>query len=191
MLKCPQCGNENNLWKNGTHNGKQSYECQNCGKQFIDPQHRKNAAPGSRPKKERVKGTSGRPFIGENPLSPCCGVISVRKGKSHSKKHGTRDRYQCTNHKCAKTFTWPPVVKLSLAAPNPKEIRGEGNPHSRLSEKDVLEIIHRKASGENGREISEAIGASYSTVQGVLQGRTWGWLTGVTPTKSHSKALEA
>jgi transposase-like protein len=34
-MNCPKCGS-NNLRKNGHRRGKQNYQCQNCGRQFIE-----------------------------------------------------------------------------------------------------------------------------------------------------------
>lgn len=33
-IKCPKCGN-NEIWKAGKPNGKQQYQCKECGRKFI------------------------------------------------------------------------------------------------------------------------------------------------------------
>lgn len=56
--------------------------------------------------------------------------------------------------------------------------RGTKHAQCKLSEKDVLDIVHRYESGELAKDISADHGVVASHVGNIVSGRSWGWLTG-------------
>ena len=36
MRNCPSCGSDNWIKNGSIHNGKQKYQCKDCGRQFVD-----------------------------------------------------------------------------------------------------------------------------------------------------------
>lgn len=58
-------------------------------------------------------------------------------------------------------------------------VRGEKNANSRLSREDVLGIMDRVSRGESTASIKRTYFPDFSitTIQDVVSGKTWGWLT--------------
>lgn len=54
-----------------------------------------------------------------------------------------------------------------------RNVKGDRNPHARLTEADVLAIRARAASGENQHEISADYGISNVTVSAIHRRRNW------------------
>ena len=59
--------------------------------------------------------------------------------------------------------------------------RGEQNAQSVLSSDDVLRVMDMKRSGEAQRDIAQRFGIAEMTVSDIVNGRRWGWLTGIEP----------
>lgn len=53
--------------------------------------------------------------------------------------------------------------------------KGTGNIRNRLAEDDVLSIYHNQDDTQN--QLARKYGVSQSTINHILKGRTWVWLT--------------
>ena len=53
--------------------------------------------------------------------------------------------------------------------------------NAKVSQEDVLLVSALKASGISASEIGRRIGVHQTTVSSILRGKTWSWLTGITP----------
>lgn len=89
--------------------------------------------------------------------------------------------HSCSNPSCVN----PAHLSVGTMADNAKDrdrdghtARGSTNGKTRLSEEDVLAMIELRAKGETYSQLSERFGAPMSTVEHILTGRNWAWLTG-------------
>jgi hypothetical protein len=55
---------------------------------------------------------------------------------------------------------------------------GEGNPHARLTEHQVLAIIELVAQGVEGILLAQAVGVSRGTISNIARGKAWRHLNG-------------
>jgi hypothetical protein len=63
---------------------------------------------------------------------------------------------------------WKPVIS-----------RGEKHGGSKLRERDIPVILSMRAGGATFRSIADSFGVADMTIQDVVKGRRWGWLTGI------------
>jgi hypothetical protein len=56
-------------------------------------------------------------------------------------------------------------------------VRGDNHPSSKLTEQDVLEIVRRR-SVRTRAQLAEEYGTTLSSIDDILYGRSWAWLTG-------------
>lgn len=57
--------------------------------------------------------------------------------------------------------------------------RGTANGQSRFTNAEVLEIVQLGKGGMSAREIGLRMGRTRESVRNILNGRNWGWLTGI------------
>lgn len=57
--------------------------------------------------------------------------------------------------------------------------KGERHPLSKLTEEDVLGLVHLYAEGYSVASLARAVGVTPGAVWQILRGTTWGWLTGI------------
>lgn len=59
------------------------------------------------------------------------------------------------------------------------ECLGQRHGHVRLADHQVLEIVERHKLGASQNSLAREFGVGRRTVQALLSGKTWGWLTGI------------
>jgi len=69
-----------------------------------------------------------------------------------------------------------------------RRMRGAGNPQSKLSIEDVLDVCARISAGVTNKAIAEHFKVDATTISLIKCGKKWGWLTGITPTDRTQEA---
>lgn len=78
-------------------------------------------------------------------------------------------------HKVISGQTWGHVTGFAPRGDN----RGVRNGQAVLTETLVLDIVARCRAGTKRREVAAATGVEYATVNAIMSGRNWSWLTGI------------
>lgn len=79
----------------------------------------------------------------------------------------------CTNNRLV-NLRWDTLeANLADQARNGKVLMGESNGHSRLTEKQIVEIRERYASGEKSRDLALEFGVIRTHITDITGGRTW------------------
>lgn len=115
------------------------------------------------------------------------GVKASRPGAAHrvcwELTHGPIPKglhvlHRCHNRQCVN----PSHLYLGTHAQNMRDRsladrvnapQGSAHPHSRLTEKQALEILSLRQQGATYRELADKCGVSRRTVSGIIDGRSW------------------
>lgn len=116
---------------------------------------------------------------------PKCGSPDrvLRKGRYKSKGEGF---HRCKCHVCNVSFTRY-IPEEADGKPMPPEAarkpvnQGERHPQSKLTARQVRDIIALKESGSKAEDLAEQFKVSKGAIVGILTGQTWGSVTGIAP----------
>lgn len=123
------------------------------------------------------------------PECPVCRVpdFTSRKG-SYPKMGPGHFRFRCSQCKATFTRFIPQEVgksgdinKTPQRKSYPRTNQGESHPQAKLKEKEVRDLLVLKDSGSTVEELAERFGVAIPTIKSVLNGSTWGSITGIQP----------
>lgn len=118
-------------------------------------------------KVKRVHHLVAEAFLGPRPA----GMLVLHKDDDRS-RNGVNNLYYGTSKQNAddrsRNGNWKPGVSL-----------GERHGQSKLKERDIPQIIELRAAGLSFGAIGRRFGVAEMTIQDVVKGRTWVWLTGI------------
>jgi len=138
----------------------------------------------------RIRGGYGHLYIGHHGGKP---QLALAHRISWLLTHGewidgTRQivRHRCDNPPCVN----PDHLELGSYADNMRDMRDRGRerklrgsqaPWSKLTERDVTQIVALHQAGTSWRCLAETFGVSTPTIADIFAGRSWAHLTGLKP----------